>query len=528
MPISNSPTSKFFQEPGGASPPSGTDQDTSINSTLSLIRMCLPDYIPDSMKTKPFYEIANYKNEQGVCVGIRALREAWLAAQSLVTTANPLNTTDDGAKLREILIDLASLSSGSGRFDSQFQSVMTGFDKYGKSMLSPNIEMPGLTFFSRPRLCLQSSNLRNNPIMAPLDTADPNSTAFAIRSLLDTNLDGSVNFRNYARYHEAIHNSPLLNPESPWLIPLSNTLMSISGFPDYDMTTEATEGGWFSEQQQYAAGADDFNRGGTLSLTFREMPGGFISALFHYWLEYIRCVVRGDMLAYADDIDGQIMNYTVSIYSFNMDPSMQYITRWVKCTGCFPKSLPIGQFMNKSNDQYFIDSTKTVEVQFVVNKFEYMKPQCLLDFNTLAMRYCPMINSRPDGSFIPTPEDGRPPSDIARPAIPDSTFSNFCGLPFIISDENGYRLVFRESTKDLFADPVVRKLIATDVIRNEREWQVGADNKYSALQQYDYNDFYRKDVASAKSPDSPNPFTFDAIIKSIQDGTFLNAVTPKE
>ena len=463
------PTSTTIPDPtGGAVTASPGDSD--VSTIQGLIRQCLPDYLPADLKTKPFYVIANYQDDKHNPIGLHAIRDAWMAAQSLVTSLNPLYTSDEGEKLRKILVDLASLSSGSGRFDSQFQNFMIGFDRFGKSMLMPNLEMPGLTFFTRPRLCLQSSNLRNNPVFAPLDTDNPNSTAFAIRSLLDTNLAGNPEFKNYARYQEAIKNCPLLNPESPWLIPLSNALTSISGFPDYDLQTESTEGGFFSEQQQYVVGADDFNRGGTVSCTFREIPGGLISALFYYWEEYMRSVVRGDMMAYADDIDGQILNYTCSIYSFNMDPSMQYITRWVKCTGSFPRNNPIGQAMNKSRDQYFIDSTKNVEVTFVVNKFEYMKPQVLLDFNTLAMRYCPFINSLPDGSFIPTSPDGTPPSGIARPAIPDTPFSNFCGLPFIVSDENGYRLVFRASSRDSFMDPVVRKLIASDIIHNEREW----------------------------------------------------------
>lgn len=524
------PTAKFYND--GSGPCTSPEDSANLAnptelSAYDVIRQNLPDTIPSALKSKPFYEIATYTNERGENTGLDALRQAWLTAHNNIEN-NPLFASADGEKLRRILIDLASLSSGSGLVGNQIESFMTGFDKYGKSMLMPNIEMPGLTFFTRPRLCLQSSNLRNNPVMAPLDTANPESMAFAIRALLDTNL-ANLDGKNCAKFTNAIENSPLLNPECPWFIPLTNSLVSISGFPDFNLEIETTEGGYHAEQQKYAIGADNFNRGTALNLTFREMPGGVISAIFFYWLEYIRCVTRGDMLAYPDDIDGQILNYTISIYSFNMDPSMQYITRWVKCTGCFPKSLTLGAFMNKSSGNYTQEEVKQITINFEVNKVEYMKPYCLLDFNTLAKRYCPVIDTLPDGKvFLDQQGTGVPPSGLNRVTIPDSPFANFCGLPFIVSDQNGYRLVYRESNKGLFADPLIRSLIACDIARNEVEWSFDGNSSYSLYQQYDYADFYKKDVLPIKAAaaNGYSPVTnFDRLITEIQNGTFLDNVS---
>lgn len=490
-----------------------------------LIRANLPAYIPFNYRSKPFWDIANLKNEAGENIGIAALQQAWMVSQELVSSSNPLATTDEGRKLRKLLIDLASLSSGSGMFDSQLQEFMVGFDKFGKTMVMPHIEIKGPTFFTRPRLCLQSSNLRNNPVMAPLDTSNPMSTAFAIRALLDTNLANPYCNRS-SEYSQAIANCPLLNSESPWMTPFSNALMNISGFPDYDLQAEATEGGWFSEQQQYATGANDFNQGGAVQCSFREIPGSIISAILFYWLEYIRCVTRGEMLAYADDIDGQILNYTVSIYSFNMDPSQQYITRWVKCTGCFPTRLAIGSILNKSRDNFALESARTIDTTFIVNKFEYMNPLSLNDFNLLAMKYCPGINAEYtyDNSTCGYSKfTGHPPKNLIRPAIPDSPFANFCGLPYIVSDPNGYRLMYRQTQGDLFNDPVIRKLVASDIARTEMEWMNNGKSTYSLYQQYDYNDFYRNNVLEAKANGmaGASVYTFDKIIEEIRNGTFI-------
>ena len=95
------------------------------NSAQTLIRLNLPSYIPESMRSKSFAEIASLKNTDGENIGIRALHEAWDTSQALVSTANPLNTSE-GQQLRKLIIDLASLSSGSGMYDSQLQDFMIG------------------------------------------------------------------------------------------------------------------------------------------------------------------------------------------------------------------------------------------------------------------------------------------------------------------------------------------------------------------------------------------------------------------
>lgn len=511
MPIAASMT----QMPGDTGVTSSKPDDTEAQQ---LIRAFLPDSIPSDVRNKPFYEIARYKDENGNNIGVSAIGDAWTNARQYLASRAPAND----AKISKLMVDLASLSSGAGTSDNQIQNFMIGFDKYGKSMVMPNIELSGLTFFTRPRLCLQSSNLRSNPNMVPLDTTNPNSIAFAIRFLLDTNLANTTS-RNAGRIAEAIKNSPLVNPECPWFIPLTNALTSFSGLPSFELGVESTDGGYFSEAQKYATGSDNFSSGGySINCEFRDLPGSIMLAIFYYWLEYIRCVVRGDMLAYPDDIDGQIMNYTVSIYSFNMDPSMHYITSWVKCTGCFPTSLNIGDRFSKNANDPVVKASQNLTVNFACNRIEYMKPECLLDFNTLAVRYCPTINLRTNATSLSTDNsDSRPLKDLARPAIPDSAFANFCGLPFITSDPNGYKLIYRASERDLFANPVIRELIAYDIAHTEKEWSVeGRESNYSLYQKYDYNDFYMNNVQKNKS-NYTGDFSFDKLVNNILDYTNL-------
>ena len=505
----------------------GSVDSKSTNPYVEPVNDFLRHFLPDELKNKSYAEIARMHDGDNT-YGLDIIRSAWANAAEFATTRAVFDT-EDGRQLKQLAIDIATLSAGGGTFDNQFQNFMIGFDKYHASRLPAHLEMSGPTFITRPRLCLQSSNLRNNARMLPLDTSNPSSMAFAIRWLLDTNLCNE--YGTYKeKYKAAVNNCPMINPESPWLTPMCNAVVSISGFPDFQLQTDSTDGGYFGEAQTFAKGSNDFNNGSySLSVTFREIPGGVIAAILYYWLEYIRCVTRGIMFAYPDDIDGQIMNYTVSFYQFNMDPSQQYIVRWCKCTGCFPSTLDFGSMFSKNEGTYFQEAVQKVSTTFLVNKVEYMNPNILMDFNTLAMRYCPSINSRTardssgagDGGYAQADmATGRSGYNLNRPSIPYTPFSNFCGLPYITSDPSGFKLVYRATDRDIYNDPMIQKLIACDVARTEKEWQIPDTNtnRYTLYQKYNYEDFYSQQAQKFKA--NYNPYKFDKVVNDILQGNF--------
>lgn len=86
----------------------------------------------------------------------------------------------------------------------------------------------------------------------------------------------------------------------------------------------------FSESQSIAIGSDRNRKPFDLQLTFTEPLGGICMAILQFWLEYIASVTIGEMVAYPFQIDRQILNYTVSIYRFILDPSKQYIQNGLK------------------------------------------------------------------------------------------------------------------------------------------------------------------------------------------------------
>ena len=404
---------------------------------------------------------------------------------------------------RERILNIMWLSSGLGGYHNQLQTFMTSLNRFGGLNVTPSTEHVGLTFITRPRLCLQSSNIRNNRILTTLDTLNNRTMAFAIRNLLDSNFG----FANNGLYGKQVYSSPIFDVQNPFLVPLCNALISFSGSPDIDLESTTTDGGYMSEAQSFAIGGSNLQRGNyNLTLNFQEVAHNPVMAILYYWIEYIRCVTRGSLLAYADDIDNQRLNYTVSIYRFLLDPTHRYITKYAKYTGCYPTGLPIGSAFNFSQGDVEVQASKQLSITFNCNKVEYMDYAILMDFNTLMRRYCPIINKgtkrelrtrqiphyytrkeyrtsyyydRADSSwrrhtyqvevqhtwyesrqyveytdveYVPTDDNGAPNEGYALkcPTLPIEALANFRGLPYIVSDRNGFRLEFRQHPSPAF------------------------------------------------------------------------------
>lgn len=322
----------------------------------------------------------------------------------------------DPATLQQLFITATQQtfrSAGAGTYHSLFQTLLSQYDRFGVNALMPNHEVVGYTFITRPKLNLSTTSLRQDRILSMIETADPFTLPFAIRCYLDTYYTNRIDMQ------ALIQQCPFFNEESPFIIPLTNNLVSSSGWPDPVLETETTDGGFFSEDLTFVKGSDRLNRTYDITMTFRDIQGGFILALLYIWLRFIELVVRGDTVAYPEDIEARRICYTCSIYRFVLDPSRRYITKWAKATGCFPKTVPIGNVFNFGEREHFIHSAMQYSVPFVVNKVEIMDPIIFRDFNTISQRFSSTLQSS---------------TAVHAQMIPDN---NFIGLP-LVDTTSGY------------------------------------------------------------------------------------------
>ena len=331
-------------------------------------------------------------------------------------TAEPLI-----ANLLQASTEASYRYAGLGSFGSTFQTFMSSFDRYGNNPLPPNNEVVGLTFFTRPKLCLATANLKQDRVMSVLNTVDPLRFEFSIRAYLD------MKFARSKLYSSLANQSPFINNQSPFIVPLSNSLRNLSGFPDFFLDTETTQGGFFGEDQTIATGSDFNMRSYDFSATFQDVQGGYIMSLFVFWIRYIALVRLGQMIAYPEDVLAQRLNYTCSIYRLVLDPSRRVITKFAKATGCYPKSLPIGAAFDIPDRENYIHATQQFTVPFQCSgAVEYMDPIILVEFNKLIQDW--------NGGQLPSSlaaTNTETTTGSARIKAPVSAFMNFRGIPEI-------------------------------------------------------------------------------------------------
>lgn len=324
---------------------------------------------------------------------------------------------DSGENLLNYLTNAAFVSSGAGLYNNQFAELFSKIDRFERNILPRNSEFSGYTFMTRPRLNLTSANLIADRNFAALNTMAPNTVPFMIRCLLDPQFCKD----NY----DIATKCALLDYYSPFLTPLNNDAMACTGFVDPVLATETTEGGFFSEDQTYVIGGDRMAKTYDISYQFKDHQGGTNLAILDWWVRYMANITDGTMIQYADAIDANRLDYTVSIYRFITDRSKRFVTKWCKCTGCFPRTAPIGVPFNKNAGEQFITASGEFSVPFVVNHIGYNDPIILKEFNMLVDRYAGNI--------------------LTDEIYNAKAQNNFHGLPYIIVNRtNGIELVYRK------------------------------------------------------------------------------------
>mgnify|MGYP003294138664 CR=1 FL=1 len=371
----------------------------------------------DEAKKRPD-DLVNILNNE--LYRIRQRREAGVETAGIAKNSQTVDlkipTPFSELSTREKFHDVALYLGGVGDAGSQFAQEMSRLNRFGKAFIAGSRELTGFTFITRPRCNLCQANLANVRQFAPLLFCDNQSTSHMIRMLLDTKLAATLSGERPTE---------LFDPHNPFLVPACNALQSINGFPDPNLAVETTEGGFFSEAQTCVIGYDRLAHGTELQLSFKDYPGGPVMALHQAWVDYMGFLGDGTMSQYLEDIEHNIMGYTVSIYRFIMDPTGRQITRWAKATGCFPKMNPSGSIFNVNQGEHVVNAVKEFSLSYWAHHFgHYNDPIILKEFNMLVERY---------NSWIQKDDKG----NVTNAIIAPRSINNRAGIPYI-TQKNGF------------------------------------------------------------------------------------------
>jgi hypothetical protein len=202
---------------------------------------------------------------------------------------------------------------------------------------------------------------------------------------------------------------------TPFIPMISNLCSDSSGAKDLLLEVYSTEGDFYGNQLQYATGSDEVFTIGEITLNFKDIYGSPILHLINLWVHYIHYLCKGVVTTRAEYVRFRTIDYSCSIYIFMTDLDGSTITRWVKYTGCFPKSVPFGAIQHSQEPN--IEGLRDLAITFAYNRYEVMTPKVLVDFNFIMQQF---VNK----NITQDEKLSRSPEALIKPELNPETYLN--------------------------------------------------------------------------------------------------------
>ena len=248
---------------------------------------------------------------------------------------------------------------------------------------SNNIDLQGITFFTRPFLNLNEANISSNRKLAGLLTKTQHSISYSIRRLLDVKLlmDNENN----------LNGSALMDEYQAFIPIFTNLLTGISGWPDETMEVYVAEPGIRNETYMLVDDSPNEYSAFDVTATFRNIDGDPINAILTVWLAYAKGVSIGSLIPYPEMIINRIIDYQTRIYRLVLDTSRRWIHKLACCGAATPIANPLGTSFNYTVETPLAVDTMQQNVPFKAIGYAYNDPIIIRDFNTTVGRFNPKM-----------------------------------------------------------------------------------------------------------------------------------------
>ncbi len=248
-----------------------------------------------------------------------------------------------------------------------------------------NKDRYGYTFFTRPQLNMQRANLRSVRLFAPLLTQTELSYERMIRCILDPRMQtgyGILDKDNEGNNSEGVAlECGLVDGRNAFIPILTNSLTSISGWPDISLPTFSAPEGSYKEGYSIVDGVSVDYTTYDITANFRNSKGDPIVSLFYYWCHYMAHVFEGSMVPYPDFISENEIDYNTRIYRLVMDSTNTKVTRIAACGASFPLNVPTGGLFDFSSEKPYNDVNANIAINFRAMGFVCQDDMLIRNFN---------------------------------------------------------------------------------------------------------------------------------------------------
>jgi len=326
------------------------------------------------------------------------------------------NILDDMINFKSSLDRFMTLTQPINSIQKANSNLLYGLNNStSKPVVNENRDKPGYVFFTRPQLNMTAVNLRNVSQMYNLLTKDPYTVQRYVRCTLDPRQATLNGIR-----------SPLVDTNMPFIPVLTNTIKSLSGWPDITMPTFTSKEGVRKEQYTQADGSTDIFEAYDLDATFRNTRDEPLLMLFQHWLVYTGLVFEGVLMPYMDMIVENEIDYNTRIYRLVMDETNTYVKK-ISCTGAaFPVNVPTGKVFDFNDSSVYDLDNKDINIRFRCVGALYNDALIVNDFNKVNVIFNPEVDLLIKNNF----REGKMHNLIK---IPHSLLSvlNYRGYPII-------------------------------------------------------------------------------------------------
>lgn len=294
------------------------------------------------------------------------------AALDVTSVFSAANTTPQSA-VDSLLLNTPMGSRGTGALKNTYFGIN---HRQTPNAVPINKDHYGLTFFTRPNLNLSLGNLRSERLFNPLTTTNDKTLQRIIRCYLSPREN-----QGDTTIGAAAITSPFVDPNQAFIPLLTNTLKSVSGFPDITVPYNTSHEGLYKEQYSIVDGVTDIYSAYDITANFRNIPGDPITAMFFYWAHYMSNVFQGKMVPYPDMVVENELDYQTRIYRLVLDPSRTYVQKIAACGAAFPIADPMGGSFNYDSEKPYNDTNQDISIPFHCLGAIYQDPILLYTFN---------------------------------------------------------------------------------------------------------------------------------------------------
>jgi hypothetical protein len=274
-----------------------------------------------------------------------------------------------------------------------------------------------LIFMVRPQFCLLSRHCVQDRKMSELLDKTEESINRFVRMTLDPRL-GAIGENG------KLLSSKLIDNNNAFIPLVSNSFVSMTGWPDSTTDLHVSEPGRMKEETMMVDGVVDFYGKFELDVEFRKVQGDPLLKLFSTWLRYPSLTYLGKMFPYLDFIRADEYDYNTRFYKLLLSKDGRYVRKIAYTGAAIPISVPDG---SEFNDTGFGPENGPTEglgethtIRFAAVGASYNDPLAILAFNKTVGYFSPemeKVNKGEGGGMIKIPFSLR--NELSRyPSLP--------------------------------------------------------------------------------------------------------------